>query len=202
MTAVFWNGLDQFMTQIPRQFRNQIENMLIKPMYRCLDIIDIDFLQPLPIGHQTENHLMNHQYCWVRAGRAGWNDAINALDNVTSSLWLNNLSSYYGLHDHVSEAEANTLASSLLLIGPLNLTLDVGSEGGKYGPLKRRVRAKFRHNNFDYNLVVTDPVIETKYFALKDGQYGIETAILCISLAQMWKNTAYKLVASIITPNM
>jgi hypothetical protein len=52
-----------------------------------------------------------------------------------------------------------------------------------------------------YNFVVTDPWIEAKYFAGPDGRFQIAVSRLCISLSEMFNGFAYKLVATVITPD-
>ena len=52
----------------------------------------------------------------------------------------------------------------------------------------------------DYLLSVTDPEIEEEYLQKGDGTYKLGNAALCISLAEVWNEFAFRVVASIITP--
>jgi hypothetical protein len=51
-----------------------------------------------------------------------------------------------------------------------------------------------------YCLAVTDPLAESKYLVAQNGTYQVQDAVVCVSLAEPFHGFAYKLVASIITP--
>jgi len=78
--------------------------------------------------------------------------------------------------------------------------LIVGQESQYGGGSRRRVRAAFDLNGISYNFVVTDPWIETTYFAGPDGTFQIPESRLCISLPEILAGSATKLVATVITP--
>jgi type 1 glutamine amidotransferase len=65
---------------------------------------------------------------------------------------------------------------------------------------RRRVRATFTYNETKYKLSVTDPVILTEFLSKSDGDYHYGEAALCVSLAEVWKEFSYRVVASVITP--
>lgn len=125
-----------------------------------------------------------------------------ALDTVTGPLWINGHSTRNGQNDQVPEAQTVSLPSSLYLIRPDNLRINVGVEGGVFGPAKRRVRAAFHLNGTSYNLVVTDPIVERRYLAGANGSFDVDDALLCVSLGEIWEGSAYKLVATVITSDM
>jgi hypothetical protein len=165
-----------------------------------LDIVTIPMTKAAPHGHQRENHLIDPHYYWEKQSTATWAQIVNATDSVKGNLWTNHDSSYHGLNDKVAAAQASSLTNSLLLIQPARLELVVGKESQYTGGSRRRIRAKFNFNHIDYNFVVTDPWIETKYFAGKDGTYVIdESCRLCVSLAEVINGYAIKLVATVIT---
>ncbi len=87
------------------------------------------------------------------------------------------------------------------MIEPTLLNVAVIVEVAEFDNPRRRVRARFEHNNCQYKLSVTDPVAVLKYLGQGDGEYPIQEAILCISLGEMYLHYAYKLVAAIITPS-
>ena len=169
---------------------------------QVLDVICVPMLEPKAHRHQSENHLIDDKYYWVKVGRANWADVEGGLDTVSGPLWINGYCTWNGFNDQVPEAEVDSLTSSLYLIRPINLQINVGIEGGVYGPAKRRVRASFSFDRLSYRLMVTDPVIERKYFAGHDGSFPVENAILCVSLGELFQGNAYKLVAAVITPDM
>lgn len=166
-----------------------------------LDFITIPFLEPRPLEHQTENHLIATGRSWVKTSRATWPQIGAATDNVRGPLWHDGEDSYHGRNDKVPATIAKTLKGSLLLVAPEILNLVVASESKFMGGEERRVRADFHLNGVRYNFVVTDPVIEEKYFAGKDGVYRVKDSRLCVSLAEVINGNAIKLVAAVITPD-
>ena len=94
------------------------------------------------------------------------------------------------------------LARSLCLVLPERLRLRVAAERGGIGlPARRRVRARFQLCGHTYCLVVTDPTLEAEYLAKQDAEYPVAQALLCVSLGELFRGHAYKLVASVITPD-
>ena len=168
---------------------------------QVLDIISVPMAKPKPHMHQSENHLIDNGCHWVKVGAVGWADLESALDTVAGPLWFNGSSSYNGLNDEVPEATAKKLSSSLYLVWPNKLQISVGIEGVQ-GRRKRKVRASFSLGKFPYKFTVTDPVVEKAYLAYEDGIYPVDDAILCVSLGEVYKGYAYKLVAALITPDM
>jgi hypothetical protein len=166
-----------------------------------LDIVTIPMTEPKPQHYHTENHQIDPGFYWAKHGRATSDQIVAATDNVAGALWLDGESSFHGANDKVAEASANGLPNSLLLIKPSRLSLVVAEESQYGGGSKRKVRADFTLNGVNYNFVVTDPWIETKYFAKADGTYPLNDARLCVSLAEASNGLAIKLVAAVITPD-
>jgi len=137
---------------------------------------------------------------WEKVDQAGWDDAVKALDRVNGTLWRNAGSTQHGLNDKIPAAVADKLTSSLYLIRPGEIEIHVASEGGQFGPPRRRVRASFVFNRSQYNFIVTDLIIEKRYLAQKNGSYPVEDAIFCVSLSGLYYGHAHKLVAAIIEP--
>lgn len=166
-----------------------------------LDIISIPFLGPKPGTYQSENHLIADKYYWERTASATWAQIVNAVDNVAGPLWINGHSTYNGGNDQIPEEEAAALTNSLLLVKPTKLSVVVAPEGGVFGPVKRRVRARFSLNGANYNLSLTDGMLEQKYLKGQDGVFPVDNALLCVSLGEPFKGNAYKLAAALITPD-
>jgi len=167
---------------------------------RVLDLIEITFIKPEPENHQKENHLIDENYYWEYIKRYDWRSIRNAIDEPKGSLWRNGFSSRLGLNDRIPGNIASRLKVSLYLISPNNLVLKINTEGGGFGPPRRRIRACFDFNNESYCLVVTDPVIERKYLSNQTTVIEMPNALLCVSLGEIFKDYAYKLAAAIITP--
>jgi hypothetical protein len=97
----------------------------------------------------------------------------------------------------MSEAKANQLDSSLRLIEVGDFKIVVAVEGAQFGNGKRKVRGHFTFNGAQYRLSMTDPVVERRYLAGKDGEFKVGHAILCIGLGEPYEGHAYKLIAGV-----
>lgn len=164
-----------------------------------LDVIEVPFKRQQPHHHQTENHVIDDSDYWKKRGTVSWKTLKSAVETVGGALWLNGFSSKHGENDRVPEARANALSRSLYLVHPEDLILMVASEGGDFGPPRKRIRARFELERHSYCLVVTDPVIERLHLREPEGDYESEEAILCISLADAFHGDCYKLAAAVIT---
>ena len=166
---------------------------------QILDIIDIPLKNPAPKTYQSENWVLDPEHYWTRVGQAKWKD-LEMLTDDPDVLWLNVSSTYSGLHDRVSERDANELEDSLYLLHVEDLKIRVFAPGAAFDNPKRRVQADFEHRGVHYQLWVTDPVVERKYLAKDDGDYEIGECFLTVSLGEPHKGDCYKLVAAVITP--
>ena len=166
---------------------------------QVLDIIGVPIVVPKPKLYQPENWLLDPNSYWERAGRVSWNELDPLVDEPTL-LWENQSSSGSGLHDRVSLPNAEQLGSSLYLVHLRDLMLSVFAPGSAFGNPKRRVQAKFTYRAASYALWVTDPVVERRYLAGRDGQFRIGECYATVSLGEPFEGYCYKLVAAIITP--
>lgn len=167
---------------------------------KLLDVIEIQMRGPLPHAHQSENHLIDSRYYWVKRSTVTWDEVRSAVDQVNGPLWADGYNSYNGLNDRIPESQTADLGSSLLLIEPQDLVITVASEGAEFGNPRRKVRARFTLNGSDYTIAVTDPVVEREYLARENGEYPIEAALLCVSIGEPFQGYCYKLAAAIIYP--
>jgi hypothetical protein len=164
---------------------------------KLLDIVDVPFLRAEPRHHQTENHVIDASQRWVKAGELPWATLAQMIDQP-ASLWINrDHTKGPGLYDCISEAEAFTLGTSLVLIKPDNFGVEVGPH---YYTGKRTWRADFAYNGTNYNFSLTDPIATSKYTA--DGSYPLNDVYICVSLTEPWEkdnNRCHKLVAAIFS---
>jgi hypothetical protein len=167
---------------------------------RVLDVISIEMMSPQPQHYQQENHLIDTSRRWLKQGTMAWHELQPAVEDPAGPLWLNGFSSCHGHNDRVPEALAAGLARSLYLVRPAQLRLVVGAEGNRFGPPRRRVRARFHLCAHTYCFAVTDPWTEFEYLIKEDGETAVEEALLCISLSELYNGYAYKLAATVITP--
>lgn len=167
---------------------------------QILDVIDIPMIAPVPRVHQTENHMIDAEGYWTKDAALTWAD-LPSLVERPASLWLNGLSTYHGTNDCVAQIDAARLTSSLYLIKPETLNVRAQTEGGMFGPAKKRVRADFRYNGMGYSFVVTDPVAEQAFLPRDEGAFPVNNVYLCVSLTEAYDGDGrcHKLVASIIS---
>jgi hypothetical protein len=168
---------------------------------QLLDIVNVPLLKASPMGHQIENHVLDDGYYWSKAGVATWNQVLAAEDNYDAKFWKPYESTYHGANDKISAADIAKIGSSLKLVHVPEVQILVRSESGFEGnPARRRVRANFTVKGNTFLLSVTDPEIEESYLTKGNGTYDAGEAALCVSLAEVWNGFAYRVVASVITP--
>ena len=165
---------------------------------RLLDVIDVPIIEAAPLLYQTENHIIDAEYYWVKKGQLTWTDLSQLVDEP-ETLWSNGDSTQGGLNDRVPLESAMEMTSSLVVIQPTSLSIQVETEGAAFGNPRRRVRADFKYRRTNYLMVVSDPVAERTFLAKPDGRYPMDEACLCVSLALPYTdNYCYKLVAAVI----
>ena len=167
---------------------------------QLLDIIEIPCIEKMPTGHQSENVLIDDQFYWEKKGRASWDDVVALIDH-DADLWASGYSAYYNRNNRVPKALIDPSAGSLRLIELDEIVLHAGPKAPDFGNMKPIVRASFEHKDQRYKLDLTDPEFERACLAKGEGEYRLKHVIACISLAELHDDGyAYKLVASIITP--
>lgn len=170
---------------------------------QLLDIVSVPVIQASPAGHQVENFILDAGYYWKKHGVATWAQVLAAADPYDAAFWGNSQSTYHGRRDKIAAAVVAGIGSSLKLVVVNDLVLHVRREDGyEANSARRRVRAGFTVKGTDYLLSVTDPNIEDTYLQKPEGQYPIPVAAVCVSLVEVWNGFAFKVVASIITPEM
>lgn len=162
---------------------------------KLLDIVTIPLLEYVPHSYQTENYLIDEEYYWVKEGVLS-PSRLSQLCDTRSTLWVDGYHSSSGYNDKIPLLLAEVqVCSSLLLIKPSSLSIQVASEWGK-----RKVRAEFSFHQHTYRLAVTDPVVEQSYLRRNNGIFRLDDQerYLCISLGEPFEGYCYKLVAAII----
>ncbi len=167
---------------------------------QLLDIVAIPLVEHKPLSYQQENHLIKDGYYWKKEGSVAWGELSDVLDTVPDKLWINGYSSRNGINDRMPEHVANSLRNSLFLVRPDTLAINVDVEGVEFDDGKRKVRAVFSLNGYEYKLAVTDIEIETLFLKKENAQYPIDPSkvYMCISIGEPYNSYCYKLVASII----
>lgn len=167
---------------------------------KMLDVISIPMSRHVPHAFQQENHVIDADFYWERAGRVNWAELKGAVDHPVGGLWVNGYSSTSGVNDRIPETVALKQNSSLVLIEPEGLNIWVGQPGLAFGNPRRKVRAQFQYRGEFYNVGVTDPVISRQFLAGPNGSFSLSDVLLCVSLGELFEGYSYKLAAGIITP--
>jgi hypothetical protein len=162
--------------------------------------MSVPLLDPRPRTFQTENWLLDPDADWKHVGRITWNELAGMTDSP-QVLWLNTNSTRRGQNDRVALDDSTRLDCSLYLLHLPALTLHVFAPGADFGNQKRRVQAIFRYGEVDYELWVTDPVIEVAYLAKPNDSYLLGECFVVVSLGEPYEGFAYKLAATVITPD-
>lgn len=169
---------------------------------KVLDIIDIPLTHPKPHANQVENWLIDDTFYWAKAGSLNWQQASSLAENP-ATLWVNNDSTYNGLNDQIPQHIAANLPSSICLIKVDALAIHVLVPGAAFNNPKKRVQARFRFNNVDYWLWITDPDIERTYLVGPPRIEQLGECLLTVSLSEPHEKNPgvfyqYKLVASVL----
>lgn len=162
-----------------------------------LDIINIPLLEPKPIGYQQENWLLDPNSYWEKVGQIPWSD-LQLLIDIPGPLWINGYHTYNGYNDKIPLEFTKTIDSSLRLIRVESLILSMFRPGEFFGNPKRRVQGRFRYEEADYWIWVTDPRYEREYLAKPDGEYNIGESFITVSLGEPYNDVCYKLMSAII----
>jgi hypothetical protein len=161
---------------------------------QVLDVAEVTLLEARPNAVQPENWVIDASSPpWTRLGTASRADLERAIATKTT-LWLNGWSSSNGINNRIPADHAVGLGSSLALIDVSSVTIDVSTQFGR-----KRAFARFEWAGEEYAMHLTDPALERRYKAMRDGLYASAGAYLTISLANPYKDQyCYKLVAAVI----
>ncbi|WP_396279650.1 dual OB domain-containing protein [Histidinibacterium aquaticum] len=163
-----------------------------------LDIVEIDFDDHRPEGHQTENWLITEGARWRKVGRLEAEELAGAVVPANAPLWGPATGTYNGTRDQVHRVSAEKLNSSLTLIRPRRASIEV-----LYNPFKEKNQlwVSFKWSDVRHKILLTDPVQFARYDTQAGDVHDIQKPFMCISLAKVWEASGHasKLVAGIVT---
>jgi hypothetical protein len=163
---------------------------------QILDILQIQFANPVPHGCQKENHLILAAP-WQKKGKLRWTQ-LDDMVEIHHDLWGSGNSSRSGINDRLSQQEAACQQDSLRLVRPGNLRVVVSTTGAAFNNPKKGMRAKFNIGRTPYNLKITDPRYTEKMREYDEGvEYPIENSIVSVSISEPLNSYQYKLIATI-----
>lgn len=150
------------------------------------DIVDIALDAPTPTMAQPENWIVNNELKWEFRGRFHPIKAIDSFLETPDDLWHEH--NQYA--DRASESWVNeNRLPSLYFIKPESAYVYLKEyHNGCCTSLKRRI--VFEYNSIEYDLAVTDPAMETNYFAPMRQKHAngaremvkLDCKALCVSL--------------------
>jgi hypothetical protein len=170
-----------------------------------LDLVAVPLAEKANIPYQPENYFLD-KGTWRKRGQ--FTDDLSGLIETPKDLWIE-----LGMPtDRVSEKRLATMLDiqSLYLIRPQNLYFEIWRETNQFdGHRQNRRRACFDYNGLHYNLPVTDPSMDKRYFLpfpeLDKGSKKIvpdkkTDFLLTVSLGAKFEKDGnhYKLVATVI----
>jgi hypothetical protein len=167
---------------------------------RLLDLIEIDFLVPQH-RYQAENARIDPCKRWTFRGTAKPEQLLPAVQRVRGPLRVNAGSTKFGLNDLIPEDRTAELKSSLMLIQPEDLTINVPIEGAKNSEPRRRIRGEFFLDGCCYIFSVTDCAIECEPSNCQPGaEKFLRRPLLCVSVSEVLESTraCYKLIAGVV----
>ena len=167
---------------------------------KLLDIIDIQMSKAIPHNHQTENHEIDPTKQWIKRGELPW-ASLATLAEQPASLWINSDNTSSGTFNCISEDEAASVNTSLILLKKKSFTVRIGSKTWQ-GKTTKTYRGDFKHKGIPYSLSLTDPVATNTFASKDEGDYPFIDVYICVSLTEPWtkdNNRCHKLVASLIT---
>jgi len=173
---------------------------------RLLDILEIDFIRPLPEVHQPENWLIDPTP-WRLIDRLDTLSLTQKQKNIDFLQSIATTKPYiFNDFEHkipYSHLLTHPLESSLVLVKPEKLSFKLKTEP------QWKLKASFYLKNSHYYLPVTDPLFIKKMQNFSDGDYPVEELalpgvnsehiFLTISLGEPFYDYCYKLVAAVIS---
>jgi len=166
-----------------------------------LDILEFTIFRHKPSSHQPENYVINPQHKFKHVGRVSAQELIKVIDKPTNLWIMGYQSKTFGKNDLVPPNRISEVSNSLYLINPHSFTIQVVQ-----GTYSLQVRGHFTYLGAEYNLRITDPIVEERFIPKGVGEYKIQDVLLTISLAEKLFTVAsnpsssgyYKLIAGVI----
>jgi len=166
-----------------------------------LDLLEFTITGHKPSAHQPENFTINTQHKFKKVGQISAEELLKVIDKPTNLWIMGYQSKTFGKNDLVPPNRISEVSNSLYLINPHTFIIQVVQ-----GTYSLQVRGQFSYLGADYNLRITDPVVEERFIPKGAGEYKIDDVLLTISLAEKLFTVSsnpsssgyYKLIAGVI----
>lgn len=154
---------------------------------KLLQQINIDFLQHDPLENQPENYLISDKK-WSLSGSINREDIKNYLDEP-DNLWIDDENQNDRVAYSLIETKKTQITQSLYLIAIEKI--HIYWKDRSQWERKPQRRGKFKYNDVEYDLAITDPNFENY------EKQDLLNKYLCISLGGQFNGFCYKIIASI-----
>lgn len=164
-----------------------------RELIKLMDIVSFEVKEKnYSIRYQTENFNIftkkHPQSTFFHLGRLSVKKLFECLDQNLE--WPNNNSSQSKINDRISQKIFRRVKRSLYLI-KCPLKVYITNEGKKF-------YGEFSFNNTSYKLDITCPIFKGEFKSREERTYNFQNVIMCLSIGENYKGSAYKLIASII----
>ena len=161
---------------------------------KLLDIAELDLQKHAPSDHQRENWELNWTQSLGRIGKLN-RDRLSTILDGGASLWSNGSQSQIGLNNRVAYSMARCMRDSLRLIHVDKMKLTVIADENRD---RNRLTGTFDYEGVTYTLQVKDVVFEDQSQRKDPGDYSVSDRYLTVSLAGVFHDYCYKLIAGIM----
>ena len=169
-----------------------------------LDIIEFEVKKNVQDPTQPENWLITPN-SWKKIGSITKISVFNVCLEKFDTLW----GSSCGKTDRITTADylQNYHSSSICIVKPEKFIMELYTEYNPFqGYNQKKRRGKIWYKGVLYNLAITDPEIDKKYFrpfpsideGVKRIELNPENCLLCISLTPEFQGYHYKVIATVI----
>ena len=184
-SPIIQNGKPKWIRPVANNGHGEVPTHIVSHI-NILDIVEIDILENVPEGFQTENVYFNA-------------DSIKVIDRYPienlADLCNNRLFNLFGNRGGAVKPENTTnLTYSLVMLAPLEPVIVEKIFGGAAHP---KIRLAFNFNGNRYELPITDPIFLNAYKTNKNIIVG-KDIYLSLSLGVLHEDWHSKLVAGII----
>jgi hypothetical protein len=172
---------------------------------RVLDVIDVDLSGPRASHVQPDNWLLARRQTWRKVGRMA-RSHLALLVEEPGTLWhLRGRRS-----DRISTVDAARMQieQSLYLIRPHEFRVRLWTEARPETQSQKHYRrAVFRYHGVEYNLSLTDPIVNARFEQhlpaageppREERLPCSDECLLCVSLAREYQGWHYKVVATVV----
>jgi hypothetical protein len=169
-----------------------------------LDIVEIGVVENVQDPTQPENWMISTEE-WKKTGAVTKDSICNVCTEKPDVLW----ESSFGKNDRITTDDFLRYDhdSSIFLIKPERFVMRIYTEYNQFqGYDQKKRRGKIWYNSIEYDLAITDPEIDKKYFrpfpGIDDGvkEFDVvpETCVICVSLTPEFNGSHYKVIATVI----